>query len=345
MKPSCLWLASLLCGACTFGPVTAHAEDVTGAGSTFAAPLYTKWADDYRKSGGGKVNYHGTGSTDGIKQVSAHQVDFAGSDAPLSAEQLDKAGLRQFPTAIGGVVPVVNLPGIKAGELMLTGAVLGEIFLGKILYWDDPAIRALNPKLKMPDTPIAVVRRQDGSGTTLIWTHYLAQVSPEWKRRVGEGTSVHWPLGIGGKGNEGVATYVGYLPGAIGYIAWDFTKQNHLTYTAMTNAAGAVVEPGAPSFTAAAASADWSGSLFQPLTNQPGKDAWPVVGATYVLLPSGASASAPASPHAQATLRFFDWAFTHGSPSIAALDYIALPDAVVAKIRAQWRDDKRLAGQ
>lgn len=350
MKTSCLMFAGLLCGSCMFGANAAHADDVTGAGSTFAAPLYAKWADDYRKSGGGKVSYRGTGSSDGIKQIVARQVDFAGSDAPLTEDQLGKQGLRQFPTAIGGVVPVVNLPGIKAGELMLTGPVLGDIFLGKILYWDDPAIKALNPKLKMPDTPIAVVRRQDGSGTTLIWTHYLAQVSPEWKRRVGEGTSVHWPLGIGGKGNEGVATYVGYLPGAIGYIAWDFTKQNRLTYTAMTNAAGVVVEPGAPAFNAAAANADWSGSLFQPLTNQPGKDAWPVMGATYVLLPTASSSAA----RAEATLRFFDWAFAHGATSIAALDYIALPDTVVAKIRSQWHemhvakdahDDKHLAGQ
>ncbi|SDC57684.1 phosphate ABC transporter substrate-binding protein PstS [Paraburkholderia lycopersici] len=322
-----------MCGICA---VTSRAEGVTGAGSTFAAPLYTRWAADYEKSGGGKVVYRGTGSIDGIKEVSTHVVDFAGSDAPLTNEQLSKQGLRQFPTAIGGVVPVVNLPGIKAGQVMLTGEVLGQIFLGKILYWDDPAIVRLNPNLKMPDTPIAVVRRLDGSGTTLIWTHYLSQVSPEWKRRVGEGTSVHWPLGIGGKGNEGVATFVGYLPGAIGYIAWDFTKQNHLTYTAMTNAAGVVVEPSVQTFSAAAANADWSASLYQVLTNQPGKDAWPVMGATYVLLQ--ATPDKPA--HTEETLKFFEWAFTHGEPTTQALDYIPLPSAVVAKIRAQWHADK-----
>jgi phosphate transport system substrate-binding protein len=326
-------IAALVCGVCAF---TIRAETVTGAGSTFAAPLYTKWADDYQKSGGGKVSYRSTGSSDGLKQVEAHTVDFAGSDAPLTDEQLNKEGLRQFPTAIGGVVPVINLPGIKAGQLMLTGEVLGEIFLGKILYWDDPAIVRLNPTIKMPDTPIAVVRRLDGSGTTLIWTHYLSQVSPEWKRRVGEGTSVRWPLGIGGKGNEGVATFVGYLPGAIGYIAWDFTKQNHLTYTAMTNAAGVVVQPGAQSFSAAVANADWSSSLYQVLTNQPGKDAWPVMGATYVLL----QATPDHSARSEETLKFFDWAFTHGEPAIQSLDYIPLPAAVVTKIRARWHSDK-----
>ncbi|MPW19375.1 phosphate ABC transporter substrate-binding protein PstS [Paraburkholderia sp. CNPSo 3157] len=338
-------MASLLC--CLFA-AAAYSADITGAGSTFAAPLYAKWATDYQKSGGSKVIYRGTGSSNGLKQIIAHEVDFAGSDAPLTDDQLAKNGLRQFPTAIGGVVPVVNLPGLKAGEVILTGQVLADIFLGKILYWDDPAIVRLNPKIKMPNYPIAVVRRQDGSGTTLIWTHYLAQVSPEWKRRVGEGTSVRWPLGIGGNGNEGVATYVGYLPGAIGYVAWDFTKQNHLTYTAMTNAAGNVVQPGVATFKAAVASTDWSGSLYQLLTNQPGKDAWPVMGATYVLLHQ-----TPDKPgHDGATLRFFDWAFNHGGQTVDTLDYIPLPELVLAKIRAQWPATagenvagKRLAGQ
>ena len=329
MKPPRILVAGLICGA---GTVMAHADDVTGSGSTFAAPLYAKWADEYQKSGGGRVVYHAIGSSDGIKQIIAREVDFAGSDAPLTDDQLKREGLSQFPTAIGAVVPVVNLPGIKAGELMLTGEVLGDIFLGKIQYWNDPAIVRLNPKIKMPDNPIAVVRRQDGSGTTLIWTHYLAQVNPEWKRPVGEGTSVHWPLGIGGKGNEGVATYVGYLPGAIGYIAWDFTKQNHLTYTAMTNATGVIVEPGARTFNAAAASADWSGSLYQFLTNQPAKDAWPVIGATYALV----RATPDSAPRTEETLKFFDWALVHGQSTTQALDYSPLPNSVIAKIRSQW---------
>ncbi|RQH03827.1 phosphate ABC transporter substrate-binding protein PstS [Paraburkholderia dinghuensis] len=322
----------LICGV---GTAVAHTDDVTGSGSTFAAPLYTRWADEYRKSGGGRIVYQATGSSDGLKQVIAHQVDFAGSDAPLTDDQLNKDGLLQFPIAIGAVVPVVNLPGIKAGQLMLTGEVLANIFLGKIQYWDDPAIARLNPKIKMPDTPIAVVRRQDGSGTTLIWTHFLAQVSPEWRRRIGEGASVRWPRGIGGKGNEGVATYVGYLPGAIGYIAWDFTKQNHLTYTAMTNATGAIVEPGAETFNAAAANADWSGSLYQFLTNQPGKDAWPVIGATYAVV----WARSDDARRTEETLKFFDWALLHGQSSSEALDYSPLPNPVIAKIRSQWRSN------
>lgn len=331
MRPVCPLFLGLILFCCA---LTAQADGVTGAGSTLAAPLYTRWAAEYRKAGGGQVSYHGTGSSDGLKQVIAREVDFAGSDAPLSDDELNRNGLRQFPTAIGGVVPVVNLPGIKAGQLILTGEVLGNIFLGKIQYWDDPAIVRLNPQIKMPDTPIAVVRRQDGSGTTLIWTHYLAQVSPEWKRRVGEGTSVHWPLGIGGKGNEGVATYVGYLPGAIGYVAWDFTKQNHLTYVAMTNFVGAIVQPGPPSFNAAVASANWASSLAPVLTNEPDHDAWPVVGATYVLL----HAAPDGSSRADETLKFFDWAFTHGAAAIQMLDYVSLPEAVVTRIRAQWPD-------
>ncbi|WP_236066702.1 phosphate ABC transporter substrate-binding protein PstS [Paraburkholderia haematera] len=313
--------------------VAALATDITGAGSTLAAPLYTKWATDYQKSGGGKVSYHGVGSSDGIKQLMANEVDFAGSDAPLTDIELTKDGLRQFPTVISGVVPVVNLPGIKPGELTLSGTVLGNIFLGKIRYWDDPAIAQLNPRIKMPDTPIAVVRRQDGSGTSLIWTHYLAQVSPEWRQKVGEGTSVRWPLGIGGKGNEGVATFVGYLPGAIGYVAWDFTRQNHMTYTAMKNASGASVEPGVQTFNAAAAGADWSRSLSQILTNQPGNDAWPVTGATYVLLRT----SQDKPDHSEDTLKFFDWAFRNATQTVKDLDYIPLPDPVVTEIRSQWR--------
>ena len=320
---------------CCSGTAAAYAADITGAGSTFAAPLYSRWATDYQKSGGSKVIYQATGSSDGLKQIIARSVDFAGSDAPLTDDQLSKNGLRQFPIVIGGVVPVVNLPGLNAGEVMLSGPVIADIFLGKIQFWDDPAIVRLNPKIKMPNYPIAVVRRQDGSGTTLIWTHYLAQVSPDWKRKVGEGTYVRWPLGIGGKGNEGVATYVGYLPGAIGYVAWDFTKQNHLKYLALTNAAGNVVEPSVASFKAAAASADWSGSLSQVLTNQPGKDAWPIMGATFVLLPA-----MPDKPdHDQATLKFFEWALSHGGPTVNALDYIPLPEPVVAKIRSQWPAD------
>ncbi|MFP3567080.1 phosphate ABC transporter substrate-binding protein PstS [Paraburkholderia sp. SIMBA_030] len=329
MRPLPILIAGLTGGLFV---LAAHAIDITGAGSTFAAPLYTKWATGYRKSGGGKVSYHAIGSSEGIKQLLANEVDFAGSDAPLTDDELRKGGLQQFPTAIGGVVPVVNLPGIKPGELTLSGPVLADIFLGKIRFWDDAAIAQLNPKVKMPDTPIAVVHRQDGSGTSLIWTHYLAQVNPEWKHKVGEGTSVHWPLGIAGRGNEGVATFVGYLPGAIGYVAWDFTKQNHLTYTAMKNASGTSVEPGPRTFQAAAAGADWSRSPYRILTNQPGNDAWPVTGATYVLL----NTTRDKPDHSEETLKFFDWAFTNGVQTAQDLDYIPLPDSVVTETRSQW---------
>lgn len=313
--------------------ISGQAADITGAGSTFAAPIYARWASAYQGAGGSKVNYRSVGSTEGVRQIVASQVDFAGSDAPLSEADLVKNGLFQFPTVIGGVVPVVNLPGIKSGELTLTGKVLGDIFLGKIIYWDDPVIAAINPKMKMPDTPIAVVRRLDGSGTTLIWTHFLSQVNPEWRSKVGEGTTVRWPRGIGGKGNEGVATFVKILPGAIGYVAWDFTKQNRMSYVAMENASGVSVQPGPETFRAAAASADWSKTLVPILTNEPGKNAWPVVGATFVLL-----RSTPAMPERSGeTLKFFDWALTNGQQAAESLDYIPLPAAVVDEVRTQLR--------
>jgi phosphate transport system substrate-binding protein len=314
-----------------FLSVTAHSADITGAGSTFAAPIYTKWASAYQRAGGGTVSYRGVGSTEGVKEIMESQVDFAGSDAPLSDDELARNDLLQFPMVIGGVVPVVNLPGIKPGELVLSGRVLGDIYLGKIISWNAPAIAAINPGLKLPDAPIAVVRRLDGSGTSLIWTHYLAQVNPEWKSRVGEGSSVRWPRGIGGRGNEGVATFVQHLPGAIGYVAWDFTKQNHMSYTAMENAAGTVVQPGPETFKAAAASADWSRSLVPMLTNEPGANAWPVVGATYVLL----HGTLNKPERGEATLKFLDWALTNGDQAAEDLDYIPLPPAVGNEVRAQ----------
>ena len=326
-----LFAAASLLGALS-GSV-AHAADVTGAGSTFAAPIYTKWADAYQKTGGGRVNYQGIGSSGGIKQVLAKTVDFAGSDAPLKDDELAKDGLFQFPTVVGGVVPVVNLPGVKPGALVLSGPLLGDIYLGKIKKWNDPAIAALNPGVKLPDTDIAVVRRADGSGTSFIWTHYLAQVSPEWKSKVGEGTTVNWPTGTGGKGNDGVAAFVQRLPGAIGYVEWAYAKQNKMTYTSLKNAAGAVVEPKTDSFKAAAAGADWSKSFYQILTNEPGKDAWPVVGATFVLV----HASQDKPDHGKETLKFFDWAFRNGTQTAQELDYIPLPDGVVSQICTQWK--------
>ncbi|MCG5079000.1 phosphate ABC transporter substrate-binding protein PstS [Paraburkholderia tagetis] len=311
----------------------AHAADITGAGSTFALPIYTKWADAYQKSGGGKVNYQGIGSSGGIKQIQAKTVDFAGSDAPLKDDQLAKDGLFQFPTVVGGVVPAINVPGVKAGELTLSGTVLGDIYLGKIKKWNDPAIVALNPKVKLPDLDIAVVRRADGSGTTFIWTDYLSKVNPEWKSKVGEGTSVSWPTGTGGKGNDGVAAFVQRLPGAIGYVEWAYAKQNHMVYTAMKNESGAVVQPTTETFKAAAAGADWKKSFYQILTNEPGKDAWPVVGATFVLLHTAQDKP----EQGKETLKFFGWAFKNGGAAADSLDYISLPQSVVSEIESQWK--------
>jgi phosphate transport system substrate-binding protein len=313
--------------------IAAQAADITGAGSTFAAPIYTKWADAYQKNGGGKVNYQGIGSSGGIKQIIAKTVDFAGSDAPLKDDELAKEGLFQFPTVVGGVVPVVNIPGVKAGEIVLSGEVLGDIYLGKIKKWNDPAIAALNPKVKLPDTDIAVVRRADGSGTSFIWTNYLSKVNGEWKSKVGEGTTVNWPTGTGGKGNDGVAAFVQRLPGAIGYVEWAYAKQNHMTYTAMKNTSGAVIEPKTETFKAAAAGADWSKSFYQILTDEPGKDAWPVVGATFVLVHTTQDKPAEGTE----TLKFFDWAFKNGGQAATDLDYISLPDSVVSQIRSQWK--------
>jgi phosphate transport system substrate-binding protein len=313
--------------------MSAQAADITGAGSTFAAPIYTKWADTYQKSGGGKVNYQGIGSSGGIKQIVAKTVDFAGSDAPLKDDELAKQGLFQFPTVVGGVVPAINVPGVKAGEMTLSGEVLGDIYLGKIKKWNDPAIVALNPKLKLPDDDIAVVRRADGSGTSFIWTNYLSKVNAEWKSKVGEGSTVNWPTGTGGKGNDGVAAFVQRLPGAIGYVEWAYAKQNKMTYVDLKNAAGNVVEPKTETFKAAAASADWSKSFYQILTNEPGKDAWPVVGATFVLLHTTQDKPAQGAE----TLKFFDWAFKNGTSAADNLDYISLPDSVVAEIKTQWK--------
>jgi phosphate transport system substrate-binding protein len=323
--------AAALAGALT--ATVAQAADITGAGSTFAAPIYTKWADAYQKSGGGRINYQGIGSSGGVKQVIAKTVDFAGSDAPLKDDELAKDGLFQFPTVVGGVVPVVNLPGVQPGALVLSGPVLGDIYLGKIKKWNDPAIAALNSGMKLPDTDIAVVRRADGSGTSFIWTHYLAQVNPEWKSKVGEGSTVSWPTGTGGKGNDGVAAFVQRLPGAIGYVEWAYAKQNKMAYTSLKNASGAVVQPKTETFKAAAAGVDWSKTFYQILTNEPGQDAWPVVGATFVLLHT--AQDKPES--GKETLKFFDWAFKNGNQTAQALDYIPLPDAVISEIRTQWK--------
>ena len=310
----------------------ALAQQVTGAGATFPAPLYARWADAYNKATGVRVNYQSVGSGAGLRQIRGKTVDFGASDMPLKDDVLAKDGLFQFPTVIGGVVPVVNLPGIQPGQLRLTGEVLADLYLGKIKRWNDPALQALNPGLKLPDARVTVIRRADGSGTTFIFTNYLSKVSAAWKERVGEGTAVKWPSGAGGKGNEGVAAFVQRLPYSIGYVEYSFAKQNKLTYATLQNAAGNFVTPREDSFKAAAVGADWKKSFYQLLTNQPGKDAWPITGATFIVMQT----KQDKPEQAQGALRFFDWAFTQGDPMAEALDYIPLPPALEDLVRQQW---------
>ncbi len=317
------------------------AQDVTGAGASFPAPLYAKWASDYVKAGGGKVNYQSVGSGAGIKQIDAKTVDFGASDAPLKDEDLAKKGLLQFPTVIGGVVPVVNIKGIAPGQLRLSGQVLGDIFLGKITKWDDAAIKALNPGVALPDAAIAPVRRADGSGTTFIFTNYLSKANAEWKTKVGEGTAVNWPAGAGGKGNEGVAAFVGRLPNSIGYVEYAYVKQNKMTYTLLQNREGAFVGPDDTAFKAAAAGADWSKSFYQILTDQPGKASWPITGATFILMHKSQDKPAQAT----AVLKFFEWAYQHGDATAEGLDYVPMPTAVKAQIEKAWGEIKDASGK
>jgi len=317
------------------------AQEITGAGATFPAPIYAKWASDYNKATGVKVNYQSIGSGGGIKQIDSKTVDFGASDMPLTDEVLKTKGQMQFPTVMGGVVPVINVKGIEPGQLKLTGTVLGDIFLGKISRWNDPAIKALNPTLPLPDAAIAQVRRADGSGTTFIFTNYLSKVSPEWKTKVGEGTAVNWPVGAGGKGNEGVSAFVARLPNSMGYVEYSYVKQNKLTYAIMQNASGNFVKPEDDSFKAAAAGADWNKSFYQILTNQPGKDAWPISGATFILMHLKQDKPANATE----TLKFFSWAYKNGDATAAALDYVPMPKNVIATIEKSWGEIKDNSGK
>ncbi len=317
------------------------AQEITGAGASFPAPIYSKWASEYNKATGVKVNYQSIGSGGGIKQIDSKTVDFGASDAPLTDEVLKTKGQMQFPTVLGGVVPVINVKGIAPGQLKLTGQLLGDIFLGKIARWNDPAIKALNPGLALPDAAIAQVRRADGSGTTFIFTNYLSKVNAEWKSKVGEGTAVNWPVGAGGKGNEGVAAFVSRLPNSMGYVEYAYVKQNKLNYAVMQNSAGNFVKPDDETFKAAAAGADWTKSFYQILTNQPGKDAWPISGATFILMHLKQDKPANATE----TLKFFNWAYTNGAKSAADLDYVPMPPAVVAAIQKSWGEIKDTAGK
>jgi phosphate transport system substrate-binding protein len=319
----------------------ANAQDITGAGATFPAPLYAKWASEYNKSTGIKINYQSVGSGAGLRQIEAKTVDFGASDMPLKDEELKAKNLVQFPTVMGGVVPVVNIKGIAPGQMKLTGQVLGDIFLGKISKWSDPAIKALNPSLPLPDAAISPVRRADGSGTSFIFTNYLSKVNAEWKSKVGEGTAVNWPVGAGGKGNEGVAAFVNRLPNSIGYVEYSYVKQNKMVFAQMQNSAGAFVAPDDTTFKAAAVGADWNKSFYQILTNQAGKDAWPISGATFILMQK--SQEKPAN--ATAALKFFTWAYANGDQMADALDYVPMPDAVIPAIEKSWADIKDTAGK
>jgi len=309
------------------------AASLTGAGGTFPAPVYAKWADTYQKETGTKVNYQGIGSSGGIKQIEANTVDFGASDAPLSDADLKQNGLFQFPTVIGGVVLAVNIPGIKTGQLTLDGQTLGEIYLGNIKKWNDPAITKLNPGVTLPNQSIAVVRRADGSGTSYVFTSYLSKVNDSWKQKIGTGTTVNWPVGLGGKGNDGVAAFVQRLPGAIGYVEYAYAKQNNLPYTQLISADGKPVVPNQQNFSNAAKGANWQQSFAQDLTNQKGDNAWPITSTTFIMLHT-----AQTKPEqAKEVFKFFDWAYNKGGDQANALDYATLPKDVVAQIRAAWK--------
>lgn len=327
-------LLSILLGAFTF---TANAETITGAGASFPYPIYAKWASIYEKQTGHKVNYQSIGSGGGQQQIIAKTIDFGASDDPMKAEQLTQHQLLQFPAIIGGTVPVINIPEIKAGELKLSGQVLADIFLGKIKKWNDPAIAALNYGMALPDKTIIVVHRSDGSGTTFGWTNYLSKVSTEWQEKVGQGKSVKWPTGQGGKGNEGVAAYVSKIKYSIGYVEYAYAKQNHLSWTALQNKAGQFVQPSSDSFMAAAANANWESAVGMGviLTNEEGEKSWPITAASFILLHKNAEKPA----QTKSVFDFFDWAFKQGKQAAIELDYVPLPDEVINKIQQQWKTD------
>lgn len=317
--------------------LTTQAQTITGAGASFPYPIYAKWASMYEKQTGNKVNYQSIGSGGGQQQIIAKTIDFGASDDPMKAELLAQHQLLQFPAIIGGTVPVVNLPEITAGQLKLSGEVLADIFLGKIKKWNDPAIAKLNQGANLPDKAIIVVHRSDGSGTTFGWTNYLCKVSTEWKETVGQGKSVKWPTGQGGKGNEGVAAYVSKIKYSIGYVEYAYAKQNQLAWASLQNKAGQFVQPSAESFMAAAANAQWESAVGMGviLTNEEGDKSWPVTAASFILLHKHAE-----KPEiTKAVFDFFDWAFKQGKVAATELDYVPLPEEVIQKIQAQWKTE------
>ena len=337
MRLRTLSMIAAVVAAGAFVGGSASAEEITGAGSTFVYPILSKWSSDYSEKTGDKVNYQSIGSGGGIAQIKAATVDFGASDKPLTPDELSQAGLGQFPVVIGGVVPVVNLPGVKPGQLRFTGALLADIFLGKVANWSAPDIKALNPGVTLPDAKITVVHRSDGSGTTFNWVNYLSKVSPEWKTKVGEGTSVAWPVGVGGKGNEGVAAYVDRIKNSIGYVEYAYVLQNKMVYGSVKNRAGQFVEPKAESFQAAAASADWKNAkdFYLVMTDAPGDAAYPVAATTFVMMyktPKNA-------PRSKAALKFFQWALDSGQAQAKSLAYVPLPAPLVKQIEAYWQHE------
>jgi phosphate transport system substrate-binding protein len=325
----------MIAAAALLPATAATAAEITGAGATFPYPIYAKWADAYKTQTGVAMNYQSIGSGGGIAQIKAGTIDFGASDMPFGAGDLKAAGLMQFPAIVGGVVPVMNLDGVAPGAIRLTGPVLADIYLGKIRKWNDKAIVELNPGVALPDESIAVVRRSDGSGTTFIFTDYLSKVSPEWKSKVGSSTAVAWPEGVGGKGNEGVAAYVQRIKGAIGYVEYAYAKRNRMTHASVRNRDGQFVQPENVTFKAAAANADWKNApgFYQILTDQPGRTAWPITGASFILM----HVRQDNPQNAAEVLKFFDWSFRNGQKLAEALDYVPLPDTVVTIVEDAWK--------
>ena len=325
----------MIAAAALLPATAATAAEITGAGATFPYPIYAKWADAYKTESGIAMNYQSIGSGGGIAQIKAGTIDFGASDMPLAADDLKAAGLMQFPAIVGGVVPVMNLDGVAPGAMRLTGPVLADIYLGKIRKWNDKAIAELNAGVALPDEAIAVVRRSDGSGTTFIFTDYLSKVSPEWKSRVGSSTAVAWPEGVGGKGNEGVAAYVQRIRGAIGYVEYAYAKRNRMTHASVRNRDGQFVQPDDATFKAAAANADWKNApgFYQILTDQPGRTAWPITGASFILM----HVRQDKPQNAAEVLKFFDWSFRNGQKLAEALDYVPLPNTVVTIVEDAWK--------
>ncbi len=328
-------LAAAATTAAVFAMSTSYAADMTGAGATFPYPIYAKWAESYKAATGNGLNYQSVGSGAGIKQIKAKTVDFGASDMPLKAEDLESDGLMQFPAIMGGVVTVVNVEGVTPGQLKLTGPVIADIYLGKITKWNAQPIAALNPGVKLPDTDITVVHRADSSGTSFLFTDYLSKTSADWKGTVGAGTSVKWAVGVGGKGNEGVAANVQRIKGSIGYVEWAYAKKNKLSHTQLKNKDGQFLQPDDDAFKAAAAGAEWTKTpgFGVVLTDQAGKQSWPITGVSYILMHR---TQADANKGAE-VLKFFDWAFKNGAPSAAELDYVPMPASVVKLVQANWK--------